>query len=265
MLAMTFDPPPACVLRPGAPRDQLTTLHRRITLLKSLGVDEVRVQPIDRAWLEQSPEDFIAGSVVPVDARVLVEGPDFRFGKGRAGDIEMLTAAGRVHGFEVELVPTVLGHLSNRERVPVRSSQIRWLLRRGRVADAAGLLGRPWRMEGTVVRGDQRGRQIDCPTANLSGGDLLLPADGVYAGTATCSDGTFPAAISIGTKPTFEGSPRVFEAHLIGWDGPPEQYGWHLQADVHHWLRDQVAFDSPAALRDQIGRDLERAASFGIV
>ncbi|MDP6157926.1 MAG: riboflavin biosynthesis protein RibF [Phycisphaerales bacterium] len=264
VLAMTFDPPPAVVLTPGAPRRTLTTLPRRIELLESLGVDEVIVQTIDRDWLEQSAEDFIRGSVLPRGASVIVEGPDFQFGKGRAGNIETLVAAGKSHGFEVECVPTLRASLSNLEQVPVRSSQIRWLLMRGRVADAARLLGRPWRMEGTVNHGDRRGREIGYPTANLSGENLLLPADGVYAGTAICGDGTFPAAVSIGSKPTFDGSLRVFETHLIGWDGPQDQYGWYLKVDLHRWLRDQVAFESPEMLRKQIARDVEAAASIEI-
>jgi riboflavin kinase/FMN adenylyltransferase len=261
VLAMTFDPPPAVVLSPGTARRTLTTLPRRIELLESLGVDQVHVQSIDRAWLEQSAEEFIHGSVLPCRPDVIVEGPDFRFGKDRAGTIACLAAAGATHGFEVECLPAVRASLSNLEQVPVRSSQIRWLLKRGRVADAARLLGRPWRMEGTVVRGDQRGREIGCPTANLEAAAVVLPADGVYAGTAICGDGTFPAAVSIGIKPTFGGATRVFETHLIGWDGPVDQYGWHLQVDLHRWLRDQIAFDSLEALRSQIARDVDAAAS----
>jgi riboflavin kinase/FMN adenylyltransferase len=264
VIAMTFDPAPAVVFQPQTPRRLLTTMATRIELLQSLGVDEVVVQTIDRAWLGQSPEEFIAGSVLPRGADVLVEGPDFRFGKVRAGDIEVLRDLGRRFGFEVETVPSVLAAISTLEQVPVRSSCIRWLLMQGRVQDAARLLGRAWRMEGTVARGDQRGRTIGCPTANLEPVDLLLPADGVYAGTARCEDGVFPAAVSIGTKPTFEGSPRVFEAHLIGWDGPTDHYGWHLQVDLHRWLRDQVSFESTAALQEQIARDLEAAASVPI-
>jgi len=243
------------------PRLQLTTMATRIALLESLGVDEVVVQPVDRAWLEQSPEAFITGSVLPCGADVVVEGPDFRFGAGRVGDIEMLSELGRRFGFDVEAVPPVSAALCNLEQVPVRSSRIRRLVTRGRVQDAARLLGRSWRMEGTVVRGDQRGRTIGCPTANFGPADVLLPADGVYAGTATCPDGTFPAAISVGTKPTFADAPRVFETHLIGWDGGGVEYGWPLQVDVHRWLRDQIAYESLAALQEQIARDITAATS----
>lgn len=261
VVAMSFDPPPAVVLRPSSPCTRLTTMDRRIELLKACGVDEVIVQHVDRDWLEQSPEAFVLSSVLPQEVDVVVEGADFRFGHRRAGDIESLRQFGHIHGFEVEAVSTVLGHLSNLESVPVRSSGIRWLLERGRVADAARLLGRPWRMEGTVMRGDQRGREMGCPTANLMPDGLLLPADGVYAGSTIIKSQCFPVAVSVGTNPTFDGDVRVFEAHIIGWDGPLDQYGWPLAVDLHRWIRGQVKFDSMDQLRQQIAQDIDAVSS----
>jgi riboflavin kinase/FMN adenylyltransferase len=261
VVAMSFDPPPAVVLRPSSPCSRLTTMDRRIELLKACGVDDVIVQAVDHDWLEQSPESFVLSSVVPQRPDVVVEGADFRFGHRRAGDIESLSQFGQLHGFEVETVPAVLGHLSNLESVPVRSSGIRWLLERGRVQDAAKLLGRPWRMEGTVVRGDQRGREIGCPTANLIPDGLILPADGVYGGTTEIDGQFFPVAVSIGTKPTFEGEGRVFEAHVIGWDGQLDYYGWPLAVDLHRWIRGQVKFDSIDRLCEQIAQDIAAAVS----
>lgn len=261
VVAMSFDPPPATVLSPTSPCTRLTTMDRRIELLKACGVDEVIVQRVDRDWLEQSPEAFVLNSVLPQRPDMLVEGADFRFGHRRAGDIEALVQFGQLHGFEIEIVPAVLGHLSNLESVPVRSSGIRWLLERGRVHDATRLLGRPWRMEGIVERGDQRGREIGCPTANLIPDGLLLPADGVYAGATEVDGQSFPVAVSIGEKPTFDGEGRVFEAHIIGWNGPLDHYGWPLAVDLHRWIRGQVKFDSVDQLCNQIAQDIAAAAA----
>ncbi|MDP7070496.1 MAG: riboflavin biosynthesis protein RibF [Phycisphaerales bacterium] len=262
-IVLTFDPPPVLVLQPEAAPRRLMVPTRRVAALQALGVDEVIVQAIDRDWLMQGPEDFLHESVEPLGPDVVVEGADFRFGLGRTGDIEALTAFGRTRGFHVEVVSDVSAKLTDASSVIVRSSVIRALLERGRVADAAAMLGRPWCLEGQVVPGDARGRVIGCPTANLDHGDLILPADGVYAGMATCPDGTYPAAVSVGTKPTFEGTPRVAEVHLIGWDGPVGVYGWSLEVHLTRWIRDQARFDSVQALKDRIAGDIEEVLRGG--
>ena len=256
VVAMTFDPPPAEVLG-AVVNEALTTLDRRCELLELAGADEVHIEQIDAAWLEQDPETFVDGLVAVWSPSVVVEGPDFRFGRQRAGDVDLLRRLGESRGFSVEIVEAVEATMSNLHRMPVRSSSIRWLLRRGRVRDAALLLGRPWRIEGRVVSGDRRGRTLDCPTANLDHGGLLLPMDGVYAGVARCPDGTFPAAVSISDKPTFERTPRLLEAHLIGWNGTVDDYGWYLEVDLVHWMRDQVRFDTAASLQGQLRRDIQ--------
>lgn len=259
VVAMTFDPLPRHVLSATSP-GLLATVARRQALLASYGADEVHVASIDQEWLRQDAEAFIDHVVTQWSPTVLVEGPDFRFGRDRGGDIEVLRAAGQRHGFEVHVIDPVEAPLANQVPVPVRSSQIRWLLEHGRVHDAACLLGRPWRLEGPVVSGDQRGRVLNCPTANLDHGDLLLPADGVYAGLARCPGGVFPAAISVSDKPTFARTPRLLEAHLLGWQGPMDAYGWALEVDLMYWVRDQIRFDDVAALQAQMARDLKKVS-----
>ncbi|MCH2140671.1 MAG: riboflavin biosynthesis protein RibF [Phycisphaerales bacterium] len=257
VLALTFDPPPAVVLGHADNMDRLATLDRRRTLLKEAGVDEVIICQVDEDWLGQSPSSFLEHVVLPHRPDVVIEGPDFRFGKARSGDIDTLSVFGEAHGFEVCVVPPVTAPLSDLQSAQVSSSLIRWLLKRGRLTDAQRLLGYRWRIEGEVVAGSQRGREIGCPTANLDHGDLVLPADGVYAGVARCEAGTFSAAVSIGCKPTFEQSPRVLEAHLIGWDGSLDVYGWDLEIEFVTWLRDQARYASVRELMVQIERDLD--------
>lgn len=188
----------------------------------------------------------------------VVEGPDFRFGRGRSAGIDALRAIGGRLGFETEVIEPLDVTLEDRSDVQVSSSLIRWLLRHGRVVDAETALGRPYRLAGTVVSGDQRGRTLGYPTANLDHGNQLLPADGVYAGLAHLPDGgTRPAAVSIGTKPTFGTSVRIAEVHLIGHDGPVDDYGWTLQVDLRKWLRDQTRFDDIDDLLKRIKLDCD--------
>jgi len=258
---VTFDPPPAVVLGRADRPERLALLDRRVSLLRDAGADNVVVCRVDRALLAQSAEAFLDSTVMPLQPTVVVEGPDFHFGRGRSGDNDTLAAYGRRHGFDVQVVEPVVEVLSDLRRVPVRSSVIRWLLERGRVSEAERLLGRPWLIEGAVVPGDRRGRDIGCPTANLDHGELVLPADGVYAGRARCEAGVFAAAVSIGRKPTFDLTPRVLEAHLLDWDGPVDAYGWHLEIEFMGWIRDQVKYGDVRSLMDQITRDLDATRS----
>jgi riboflavin kinase/FMN adenylyltransferase len=206
-------------------------------------------------------EAFVGELVRRHAPTTVVEGPDFRFGRGRAGTLETLAALGRDHGFGVEVVETVTWPLTDHQLVRVSSTRIRSLLALGRVRDAAALLGRPWELVGRVVTGEQRGRTIDVPTANLDHGDRMLPADGVYAGLATDPDGRWhPAAISVGRKPTFGGAaPRTCEVHLVDWRGPTDAYGWTMRLRPTEWLRGVMRFDGPAALVGQLRRDVARA------
>jgi riboflavin kinase/FMN adenylyltransferase len=215
----------------------------------------------------------------------MVEGPDFRFGKHRAGDAATLRSLADELGFELDLVLTPIEvSLDDQSIVRASSTIARWLLANGRVRDAARVLGRPYRLSGEVVPGDRRGRTIGFPTANLRP-QSLLPADGVYACIARLNTGVpgegsdiqiCPAAVNIGSRPTFDGVERRVEAHLIldghgstTWAPVPGQpeYGWSLTLDFVGWVRDQVKFDGIDALRGQLRRDVDRvrmiAGAFG--
>jgi riboflavin kinase/FMN adenylyltransferase len=165
------------------------------------------------------------------------------------------------YGFETIVVEPVEAVLTNQSVVRVSSSLIRWLLSRGRVQDAARLLGRPYEIDALIQRGDQRGRTLGFPTANLGSFDQLLPAEGIYAGIAQRirNDqvaGKWPAAISVGTKPTFGDNPRTCEAHLLDYDGPVNDYDWSIRLHFTHWLRDQLTYPNVDALIAQLHRDV---------
>jgi riboflavin kinase/FMN adenylyltransferase len=267
VVAMVFKPNPLEVLRPDAAPPRLSMFDQRRRWLLEAGADEVvRLEPTPRL-LGLSPEAFIRETVADLHPLAFVEGDDFHFGHRRAGDNRTLAALGRAMDFSVHVVPTVAVPLSDHHLVPARSTIVRWLLASGRARDAAIVLGRPYELEGTVVRGDRRGRTIGYPTANLDV-PTLTPADGVYAALAHLPDGrTLPAALSVGTKPTFGEHARAVEAFLIDpaagarpWapiDGLPE-YGWTLRLDLLAWVREQARFASLPALLDQMARDCAR-------
>lgn len=258
VIAVTFDPDPAQVLGHPSPA-RLMSLTRRQEVLGRQGADEVLVLETTEDLLADAPEAFLdrlesAFGEVP---SVMVEGPDFRFGHRRAGGVEDLRRFGATRGFRVHVEPEHHVRLNSGLEMPVRSSAIRELLRLGRVEDASALLGEPHVLDGIVVKGDQRGRTIGVPTANLDLGGTLLPADGVYAGLATLPDGSsHPAAISIGTKPTFEETPRVAEVHVLDWAGTLDDYGWRLEAGLIRRLRGQYRYDDLPSLLAQIERDV---------
>jgi riboflavin kinase/FMN adenylyltransferase len=266
VVALSFDPHPLAVLRPEAAPARLTTLERRAELLGRYGVDEVvRLEPTGNL-LGQSPEEFIQNLIRDLAPVAVVEGPDFRFGRSRAGDLDLLRRIGRTQGFEVHVVsPPIEVALSDHSLVRASSTTVRWMVAHGRVGDAAALLGRPYEMTGPVVQGERRGRTIGYPTANLDS-PCLVPADGVYSGIGVLPDGRrVPAAISVGAKPTFGNKPRTVEAYLLLNGGGPwhpipglPEYGWDLRLEFHHWLRDQARYDSLEPLLEQIERDVSR-------
>jgi len=271
VVVLSFDPHPISVLRPALTPPRLTHFEQRRRLLVAAGADKVVALQPTKEFLAQDAVDFIRSIVESESPAYIVEGPNFRFGKGRAGSVETLRRHEADFGYQTIVIDPVEAELRNQHIVRISSTMVRWLLARGRVEDARRLLGRPYDIECPVRPGDQRGRTIGVPTANLDHGGLLLPADGIYAGRAsimrhdadrTSSNGlagtSYPAAISIGTKPTFGDHPRVCEAHLIGYDGPQDDYGWTIHLEFHNWLRDQVAFRGMEPLVDQLRRDIER-------
>lgn len=266
-VALVFHPHPISVLRPDQCPAMLTTFETRAELLRQLGADEVTRLDPSATLLALTPEEFIDRVIAEHHPVAIVEGSDFRFGKGRAGDVETLRSIGRAKGFEVSVIDPVETELSDQTIVTASSTIARWLASRGRVVDTARVLGRPFEITGTVVRGDQRGRQIGFPTANLETG-CLIPADGVYAGSARLPDGReLAAAIHVGPRATFDNEKRTVEAFILNWRGPlddgwpgAQEYGWPLRLTFVAWLRDQAKFGGVPALIEQIKRDVERTA-----
>jgi riboflavin kinase/FMN adenylyltransferase len=261
---LAFNPHPVSVLRPEAAPERLTHFDRRVELLHAAGADEViPLQPTPEL-LNQEPRAFLDDIVNRFAPQHIIEGPDFCFGRNRAGCVDLLKSLEPGFGYRTTVIEPIEQALTNHHLVAVSSSMIRRMLRLGRVRDAARLLGRPYMLCGTVEPGEKRGRTLNVPTANVEVGDQLLPADGIYAGSAQRDGGPWsPAAISIGCKPTFNGVHRVCEVHFLDSDccGPADQYGWALRVKMNAWLRDQIRFTGVGALQDQLQRDIARVAA----
>ena len=260
VVALTFDPHPLSVIDPERVPPWLMSRDSKIEALLEAGADDVIVMEPTPQLLGQSPRQFVEQIVGQFRPEAIVEGPDFRFGKGRDGDINTLRNLGGELGFAVHVVDCVEMALSDQLLVPVGSTLIRWLLSVGRVADAALCLGRPFVVEGLVVPGARRGRAIGVPTVNLDLTTLqnfVLPADGVYGGWVILQDGSaYLAAINIGTRPTFGDERGAVEAHLLDFDG--DLYGQIVRVQWWRWVRDQQRFPDTTALRDQLTRDIEQ-------
>ena len=240
---VTFHPHPRTVL--GNRVELLATLERRLELLAEREIEDVLVVEFTPEVAALEPEQFADDYLLGIGAEVVLAGGNFRFGRQRAGDLDLL----RSLGLDVRQVPLVEG---------VSSTRIRQLAHAGDVVGAARLLGRPLEMDGTVVTGEQRGGTLGFPTANLRvDPDLLVPEFGIYAGAV----GDRRAAISIGVNPHYGGSERRIEAYLLDWTG--DLYGDRLVVELWGRLREERAFESEAALVDQIARDVEetRAAT----
>src|SRR5262245_31966740 len=248
----TFDPHPIALLRPGQSPPPLSTTERKLELLAQYPVDAVLVYPTDQALLHLSPRDFFDRIITGrLQARGLVEGPNFFFGHDRAGNIETLRDYCEAARMELEIVPpvTVGDHL-------VSSTEIRKLIADGRVREAAELLDYTYRVSGTVVRGAERGRSIGFPTANLEGIRTVLPRDGVYAGRVQVGSAWYAAGINLGPNPTFADQDRKLEAHLINFAG--DLYGARLALEFIDRLRDTVRFENVEQLKAQLAMDIER-------
>jgi riboflavin kinase/FMN adenylyltransferase len=261
VVVVTFDPHPDEVVRPGAHPPHLGTARQRAELLAGLGVDAVCVLPFTREFSELGPDEFVHAVLVErLHAVRVVVGEDFRFGYRAAGDVALLAELGEKYDFTAEGVPLLAD-----DGVRISSSEIRERLTAGDVVAAARDLGRPHRVEGVVVRGQRRGRALGFPTANLETPPYTaIPADGIYAGWLVTLDpgGTeqerWPAAISVGTNPTFDGTERSVEAHALDRDDL-DLYGTHVAVDFVARLREQVRFGSVDELVAQMHRDVDAA------
>jgi riboflavin kinase/FMN adenylyltransferase len=257
VVAVTFDPHPMAVLRPEHAPTTLTALDVRARLLHAAGADGVLALPFDREVAGWSPEEFVRRVLVEVlHAAAVVVGANFRFGNRAAGDVATLRAEGERLGFTAEGIP-----LDGGPQV-WSSTYVRMSLAGGDVAGAAEALGRPYSVRGVVVKGDQRGRELGYPTANVPTPDVVaVPPDGVYAGWLRRLDTgeVFPAAISVGTNPTFDGvRARRVESYVLD-RSDLDLYGVEVEVSFVERLRGMEAFDSVDALVDQMRDDVDRA------
>jgi riboflavin kinase/FMN adenylyltransferase len=252
-LVLTFDPHPSEVVRPGSHPAVLTGPLRKAELIEQLGVDVLCVQPFTLDFSRLSAEQFVHDMLVEhLHAALVVVGENFRFGHRAAGDVGLLEKLGSRFGFAVEPAPLVTS-----DGVIYSSTYVRACVDAGDVETAGMVLGRPHRVEGVVIRGDQRGRQIGFPTANLlTARYTAIPADGVYACWLVRGGERLPAAVSIGTNPTFSGQERRVEAYVVDFDG--DLYGERLALDFVAHLRPMLRFDGVPALVEAIEDDVRR-------
>jgi len=256
VVAMTFDPPPDLVLRPDDPPRRITLADRKAALLCGCGADYAVTARANMALLALSPEEFVREILVGHFApKHIVEGNNFFYGRRRAGDVRTLRQSGVECGFTVHLAESIVADFGDGP-VLISSTLVRGLLLDGRIEPAGRALGRRFEICGTVVEGMQRGREMNYPTANIDPGQQIVPGDGVYAGVALVDQREYPAAISIGDQPTFGDAGRTIEAFLLDVDGC--FYGKVMTLGFEARLRDQVRFESPAALADQMRKDVER-------
>lgn len=250
-VVLTFDPHPVRILRPEFAPPPLTWTERKAELLAELGVSAVWSYPTDEALLQLTAEEFFQRIVCDaLQAKGMVEGPNFQFGSKRQGNVELLKKLCAANGLSLEIVQPVADGSEL-----VSSSRVRDCIRLGDVATARQLLTRPYRLRGLVTHGAQRGSKIGFPTANLAGIDTLVPPIGVYAGRAFTPQGIWPAAINIGPNPTFGEQAFKFEAHLPGFSG--SLYGQPLEVEFLAHVRETRPFDSVAALTQQLAADVQ--------
>ena len=252
-VAVTFDPHPAALLRPSSAPVPLTTMDRRARRMNDVGVDALVVLETDETLLRMSADEFYRRLFrQSLSAAAVIEGPNFYYGRDRAGDVRTLSDACHRDGVRFEVAAA-----TDDNDGMISSSRIRASLVDGDVAAAAAMMGTPHRITGTVVGGDRRGRTIGFPTANLADVAVVVPAAGVYAGVATFDDRRHPAAVHIGPNPTFTGSDRnKIEVHLLDYSG--DLYGRQLTVDFVERIRGVRKFDSAEALIAQLRQDVRR-------
>ena len=265
-VAVTFTPHPRAVHHPGVPHVDIISPEQRVVLLDEAGLDAVLLQRYTLEFADQSPEEFVRGMLVHgLHAAVVVVGHDVRFGRGNTGDFAEMVRLGARYGFEVEAVEEFPAEHGAEPERRCSSTWVREALAAGDVAQAAAVLGRHHVLAGEVVHGFARGRELGFPTANLET-DVqgMIPADGVYAGWVhDAHGGVWPAAISIGSNPTFEDVSRVVEAHVI--DRHDERvedfdlYGQHIEVEFVARLRGMVAYEGVEKLVAQITQDVDEA------
>jgi riboflavin kinase/FMN adenylyltransferase len=252
-VVVNFDPPPQAVLNPDPTKQPLTTVEQRAKLLLAAGADRVVTIRTDAGLLSLSPEAFFEDVLHrQLNAKAIIEGADFRFGRKRAGDVELLKRLCNANAIAFDTVTPVLidGEV-------VSSSRVRMALLDGKVDVASKLLDRPYAITGTVVTGAMRGRTIGFPTANLDGVETIVPGVGVYAMRVNVNGQAWPAAANVGPNPTFGEDRRKIELHLIGFTG--YLYGEQLTAEFIGRIRETRPFAGVEALKEQLKIDVAQA------
>jgi len=257
---LTFSTHPAAVIRPGETPESLMMVSDRLLIAESFGFDTAFVLVFNPRMAALSPGMFVEDVLIDrLGIRAVVAGESWRFGRRREGDMAMLSSMGFLQGFEVHAVDPFMA-----DDLPVSSTRIRGALAAGDIGSANALLGRPHFVRGTVVSGEGRGRKLGYPTVNLDCHQILVPGEGVYAGgfhaAADHLEGKGimgPAAISIGSSPTFGDGSFAVEAHLVGWEG--DLYGTTVTIAFLDRLREQCVFASAGDLTAQIALDVERS------
>jgi riboflavin kinase/FMN adenylyltransferase len=252
-VVVSFDPHPSEVVRPGSHPPILTPPARKADLIEELGVDVLCVLPFTREFSRLAADEFVHLVLLErLHVAAVVVGENFRFGHRAAGDVPLLVALGRRFGFTAEGVELLSG-----DDVELSSTYVRACVAAGDMDRASRALGRPHRVEGVVVRGDRRGRDLGYPTANVqSPAHTAIPADGVYAGRLIRSGVELVAAISVGTNPTFSGAERRVEAFVLDFDG--DLYGEHVALEFVHQLRPMLRFDGVEELLVAMNDDVHR-------
>jgi riboflavin kinase/FMN adenylyltransferase len=255
-VAITFDPAPAAVLRPQQAAGRLTPLNERLRLIGRCGIDATVVIRPDPAFLSMGPEIFVERVIhETLRAAGVVEGPDWRFGKGRSGDISLLARLSDRYEYKVVLVRPLHTKIADGKPVPLSSTLIRWLLAAGEIGEVNRLLGRPYTLLGPVVRGSGFGAKIGFATLNVQTADLVLPADGIYAGRCRLKGRWLPAAVHIGPAPTIGRKSRTVEAHLLD-ETVEEAYEERVALECRVRLRDVEQFAGVDDLVRQMRRDV---------
>jgi len=254
VIVATFDPHPVRHFRPDTPPFRLTTLDQRERLFAQAGADAMLVFNFGAELASTTAEDFVSEILANrFGAAGVVTGEDFTFGKGRGGNAEVLRGRGATHGIGAETVEAVLI-----DGVRISSGRVREALQAGDPATATRLLTRPFAIQGTVIHGDKRGRDLGWPTANMELGNYLRAKYGIYAVRVTLDDGTEHAGVaSLGVRPTFDPPKELLEAVLFDFEG--DLYGRTIEVALHHYLRPEMKFESIDALKVQMDADAQKA------
>ena len=248
-VAMIFDPHPPKVLRPEKAPPLLMTLEQKLSAFEQAGMAAVAVVRFTKELSRWEPETFVETVLIDwLRASEVWVGANFLFGRDRSGTFTLLRAIGQDRGFKVDKIEPVFY-----KDFVVSSTRIRHLVAEGRVDEAGALLGHHYAIDGEVVRGDGRGRELGFPTANLVSANELLPAYGIYASIATLDGLSHPAVTSVGVRPTIGDGRLTVETHLL--DGAHDLYGARMRLSFVRWLREEMKFDGLGPLRDQIARD----------